>query len=90
MSRVRVHLSPGSPRGEITGRHGDGWKVRVAAPPERGRANEALRDLLAKTLGVPRAGVRVVAGHTARSKVVDVDGLEPEALDRRLAEASAR
>jgi uncharacterized protein (TIGR00251 family) len=90
MSRVRIHLSPGARRSEITGRHGDGWKVRVAAPPERGRANEALRDLLAKTLGVPRAGVRVVAGDTARSKVVEVDGLEPEALDRRLAEASAR
>jgi uncharacterized protein len=90
MSRVRIHLSPGARRSEITGRHGDCWKVRVAAQPERGRANDALEVLLAKTLGVPRAGVRVVTGHTARSKVVEVDGLEPEALDRRLAEASAR
>jgi uncharacterized protein (TIGR00251 family) len=89
MSRVRIRLSPGARRSEVTGRHGDGWKVRVAAPPEGGRANAALEELLATTLGVPRAGVRVVAGHVARSKVVEVDGLAPEELDRRLEEASA-
>ncbi|MGH3092751.1 MAG: DUF167 domain-containing protein [Gaiellaceae bacterium] len=90
MSRVRIHLSPGARRSEVTGRHGDGWKVRVAAQPERGRANTALEELLVATLGVPRAGVRVVAGHAARSKVVEVEGLEPEELDRRLEKTSAR
>jgi uncharacterized protein len=90
MSRVRIQLSPGASRSEVTGRHGDGWKVRVAAQPVRGRANTALEELLATTLGVPRAGVRVVAGHAARSKVVEVAGLEAEELDRRLREASAR
>lgn len=90
MSRVRIHLSPGARRSEVTGRHGDGWKVRVAAQPERGRANTALEELLVATLGVPRAGVRVVAGHASRSKVVEVEGLEPQELDRRLEKASAR
>ncbi|MGH3031644.1 MAG: DUF167 domain-containing protein [Gaiellaceae bacterium] len=90
MSRVRIHLSPGASRSEVTGRHGDGWKVGVAAQPERGRANTALEELLAATLGVPSAGVQVVAGHAARSKIVEVDSLEPEELDRLLAEASAR
>ena len=89
MGRVRIRLSPGARRGEVAGRHGDGWKVRVAAQPERGRANAALEELLATTLGVPRACVQVVAGHGARSKVVEVDGLAPEELDRRLEEASA-
>ena len=90
MGRVRVQLSPGARRSELTGRHGDGWKARVAAPPERGRANAALEELLAGILGVPRSGVRVVGGHGARSKVVEVDGLGPEELDRRLEEALAR
>lgn len=90
MGRVRIQLSPGARRSEISGRHGDGWKARVAAPPERGRANSALEELLAATLDVPRAGVHVVAGHAARSKVVEVDGLETEELDRRLGETSAR
>ena len=89
MSRVRVHLSPGSRRSEVAGRHGDGWKVRVAAPAERGRANAALEKLVAEALAVPRASVRIVAGHASRSKIVEVEGLEPVELERRLAEASA-
>ena len=52
--RVRLRVSPGADT-ELAGRHGDGWKVRVAAPPERGRANDAVLDLLAERLGLPRA-----------------------------------
>ena len=89
MSRVRIRLSPGARRSEITARHGNGWKVRVAAQPERGRANAALEELLTTILGVSPADVRVVAGHAGRSKVVEVEGLEAEELDRRLQEASA-
>ena len=53
--RITVRVSPGARRTEVVGRHGDGWRVRVAAPPERGRANEALLEHLAELLGVPRA-----------------------------------
>ena len=66
------------------GRHGDGWRARIAAPPERGRANEALCKLLAGALSVPRGSVRVVAGQSARAKVVEIDGLEPAEIERRL------
>jgi uncharacterized protein YggU (UPF0235/DUF167 family) len=66
------------------GRHGDGWRVRIAAPPERGRANEALCELLAGALEVPRDAVRVVAGHSGRRKVVEVDGLDSAEIERRL------
>jgi uncharacterized protein YggU (UPF0235/DUF167 family) len=89
MSRVRIHLSPGARRGEVAGRHGDGWKVRVGARPERGRANAALEELLADVLGVPRGSVRIVAGHTSRSRIVEVEGLDSLELDGRLARASA-
>ena len=64
MPRISVTVSPGASRSEILGRHGDGWKARVAAAPERGQANEALCELLAEALGVRRAAVRVVAGQT--------------------------
>jgi uncharacterized protein len=66
------------------GRHGDGWRARVAAPPERGRANEALIELLAGSLGVPRSRVSVVGGLTARRKIVEVDGLDLPEVERRL------
>jgi uncharacterized protein YggU (UPF0235/DUF167 family) len=69
----------------LVGRHGDGWKVRVAAPPERGRANEALVGLLSSVLEVPASSVRVVGGQRGRTKVVEVDSLELDEVERRLA-----
>jgi uncharacterized protein (TIGR00251 family) len=82
--RITVTVSPGASRTELVGRHGDGWRVRVAAAPERGRANEALCKLLAEALEVPRRSVQVVAGESARVKVVEVEGLEPGEIERRL------
>ena len=79
-------VSPGASRSELVGRHGDGWRARIAAPPERGRANEALCKLLAARLSLPRDSVRVVAGGSARAKVVEIDGLEAAEIDRRMAE----
>jgi hypothetical protein len=58
--------------------------VRVAAPPERGRANDALVLLLSSTLEVPKSSVRVVGGQRGRSKVVEVDGLELAEVELRL------
>ena len=81
-------MSPGARRSELVGRHGDGWRARIAAPPERGRANEALCKLLAEALAVPRSSVRVVAGRSARAKVVEIDGLELLEIERRLTEVS--
>ena len=56
----------------------------MAAAPERGRANEALVELLAETLGLPRERVHVIAGHGSRAKVVEIDGLERAEVERRL------
>ena len=83
-TRLRVRVSPGARRTEIAGRHGDGWKVRVAAPPEDGRANEAVLRLLAAQLGLPRRAVTIVSGHTAREKVVELDGISQERAEAGL------
>ena len=56
-TRLTLRVAPGAKQTEIVGRHGDGWKVRVAAPPEDGRANAAVVALLAETLALPRAAV---------------------------------
>jgi hypothetical protein len=82
--RITVRVSPGARRTAVAGRYGDGWKVRVAAPPERGRANEALVVHLAEVLGVPKAAVRVAAGPGSRDKVVEVDGLTAAEIDAAL------
>jgi uncharacterized protein (TIGR00251 family) len=83
-TRLRIRVSPGAKTTELVGRHGDGWKVRVAAPPERGRANEALLDLLANRLRVTPAELTVVAGRSSRDKVVELRGIEAGEAARRL------
>jgi uncharacterized protein (TIGR00251 family) len=88
-TRLRLRVSPGAGRAAIVGRHGDGWKVRVTAPPEHGRANEAVLRLLATKLAVPREAVSLVSGHSGRDKIVELTGLGPALIERRLASASA-
>jgi uncharacterized protein len=88
-TRLRLRVSPGSGRAEIVGRHADGWKVRVTAPPEHGRANEAVLRLVADTVLVPREAVTIVSGHGGRDKIVELTGVGPALIERRLASASA-
>jgi uncharacterized protein len=71
------------------GRYGQAWKVRVAAAPERGAANEAVLGLIAATLGVRARDVRLVSGHASRDKIVEVAGVRP-AETEALLEASER
>lgn len=68
-------MQPGASRSEVVGLRGDEIRVRVAAPPVDGAANEALVRLLAERLGVPKSAVEVAAGVAARSKVVLVAGV---------------
>jgi len=82
--RLRLHIQPRAATTELAGVHGDALKVRVAAPPVDGAANEALVRFLAEQLGVPRSAVRVESGAASRAKVVAVDGVGLEAARRRL------
>lgn len=89
-TRVRLRVSPGAARAGVVGRHGEAWKVRVAAPPEGGRANEAVVRLLADTLSLPREAVTLISGHGARDKIVELTGLRPSQIERRLSSAAGR
>jgi uncharacterized protein len=86
-TRVRLRVSPGANSAQVVGRQGEAWKVRVAAPPEGGRANEAVVRLLAETLSLPRDAVTLVSGHGARDKIVQLTGLDPTQIERRLSAA---
>ena len=78
-------VSPWAGRTELVGRHGEAWKVRIAARPERGQANEAVVALLASVLRVPTGDVRIVGGPASRRKVVEVRGMETREIERLLA-----
>jgi len=86
-TRLRLRVSPGANHPGVVGRYGQAWKVRVAAPPEGGRANDAVVRLLAETLSVPRDAVRVVSGQTARDKIVELAGIDETLVERRLSSA---
>jgi uncharacterized protein len=76
---------PGAVTPGVVGRYGDAWKLRVSAPPERGKANEAALDLLARTLGLAPGSLRLVTGQGTRDKTVEVSGLTANEAERRLA-----
>lgn len=85
MASLNVKVIPSSRRTAIAGKYGDGIKVYVAAPPEGGRANEAVIALLAETFGVRRKDVTVVRGHAQPRKLVRIDGLSESQLTEKLA-----
>ena len=71
---IRVKVIPRSARSEVVGELSDGTlKVKIAAPPERGKANEELCRVLAEHFGVSKSAVNVVSGQTSALKLVRVD-----------------
>jgi uncharacterized protein (TIGR00251 family) len=78
---IQVKAVPGAKRDEISGPLGDRLKIRVSQPPEGGRANEAIRALLAEHLGVPVRSVTLASGASNPSKVFVVSGLAGTAAD---------
>ena len=81
---LRVHVQPGAGRTAVQGVHGDALKVRVAAAPEKGRANDACAALVAELAGVKPAAVSLAAGATGRAKRFAVSGVDVDELVRRL------
>ncbi len=89
-ARIAVRVHPGARRDALVERLATGeWKLAVSAPPEGGRANEAVVVLLAELLEVKRRQVEVTRGASSRSKTVEVTGLDAGETERRLAAALA-
>ena len=86
-TRLTVEVRPRAGRDGVTGWDGRVLRLRVAAAPAGGAANEAVRALLAERLGCARSRVEIVRGHTARTKIVRIAGLAPADAAARLATA---
>ncbi len=84
-SLLRVRVSTGANRSAVSGRLGEAWKIRIAAPPVDGKANSELVRFMAEKLDVPRDHVSIKSGHTSRSKTLTVEGLSSEQVARALA-----
>ena len=81
MARIAVRVTPRGGRDAVEGFAADGsLRIRVAAAPADGRANEAAARLLARRFGIAPTRVRLVAGGTSRVKSFDVEGLDDDAI----------
>ena len=79
---VKVH--PGAGRTEIAGFSGSVLQVKIAAPPEKGKANRELTDFLSQVLSVKKSAVSIVKGGTGRRKLIAIEGLDLREISKRL------
>lgn len=74
-AKISLRVYPGAARSEIVGFNQGALRVRVAAPPVKGKANQELFAFLSRVLGVCKGALTIIKGNTSRSKVITVDGL---------------
>ena len=84
MARITVRVTPGAGEDGVTDWRDGTLRVRVRAPAERGKANDAVCRLIAKALGLPRSNVSIARGTTARGKVLHIEGIDDEETRRKL------
>ena len=79
-----IKVTPNASRSEITGLSGGLLRVKIAAPPERGKANRELITFLSRVLGVKKAAIAIVKGETSRNKAITVEGMTREDILERI------
>lgn len=81
---ITIKAVPGASRDRIVGPLGDALKVQVSAPPEKGKANQAIIELIAKGLGVTARTVSIVRGATTSRKMIQISGISLDEAEARL------
>lgn len=81
---LTLHIQPGAKRSECAGPHGEALKIRLAAPPVDGKANEALVAYLARALDVPKSRVELLSGLSSRAKRVRIAAVSAAAVNAAL------
>ncbi len=71
---LMIKITPNAHKNEIVGWQGDVLKVKIEAPPEKGKANDLLIEFLAETFSLAKQNIRIVSGHTSRLKKVEING----------------
>ena len=82
---ISVRVIPRSSRNQVVERKNGVWRVKVTSPPVEGKANKAVREYLAKCLGIAKGGVEIVSGDRSRLKFVRIEGLDQETVQNILA-----
>ena len=78
--RFSVRVQPRAARSELAGEYGDALRIRLAAPPVDGAANDELVSFLSTIFVVARKSIRILAGETSRSKLIEIEGITERAV----------
>ncbi len=82
--KLNVYVSPGAKRSEVVGMDGEFLRVKVSSPPKEGKANAELVELLSEFFRVPKSCIRILRGERSRKKVIEVERVSKEELERLL------
>ena len=85
-SRLALKVIPNAGRNEITGLKDGVLQVKIAAPPEKGKANKELIGFLAGKMGVKKASILIIKGQTSRNKVILIQGINNEEILRQISD----
>ena len=81
---LTVHAQPRARQARIVGEHGGALKVAVTDPPEKGKANQSIIEVLCEQLGIKKSQVALLSGNTSRAKRFLIAGLQVDELQARL------
>lgn len=84
MGIIDCKIIPNAARSRVVGYIGEALKIQIAAPPEKGKANEELINFLSKLLKVPKSAIKILTGETGRLKRVSIEGLSAEEIRKKL------
>jgi hypothetical protein len=82
--RLAVKVTPNAGRNEIIGFKEDVLQVRIAAPPDKGKANKELTDFLSERCGIRKSSIAIIKGLTSRNKVLSIDGISKDELIKHI------
>jgi len=82
--KVSIKVQPNAGKNEVIGQSNDVWKIRIAAPPEKGKANKLLIEFLGEVLKIKKDHITIFKGHTSHNKIVAIDGLTQAEVNEHL------
>ena len=84
MIKIPIKVQPNSNHNEVVGVVNGVWKIKIAAPPDKGKANKELVDFLSEWLDIKKDHINILRGQTSHNKIVEIEGLDPESLSARM------
>lgn len=87
MSKISIKAQPNAGRNEVVGLVNGVWKIKIAAPPDKGKANKELVEFLSEVLEIKKDGINILRGQTSHNKVVEIEGLDEKTLAAKMLNA---